>query len=136
MQNITSLQILAVVLVSIIGFAFRLGIEYYSKNEKLPDIKRIIFMFIFSMGAALLMFIFTFERNIRLSINLILIWAASFFGSVIVLGLGSIKGDFFAELFKDLLRKWLNSKSDGISKEIYENEEMSKDDEDVTNTEQ
>ena len=134
MQNINSLQIIAVMIVSVVGFAFRLGLEYYNKNEKLPNITKIIFMFIFSIGAAFLMFLYTMEKEITLSINLLLIWAASFFGSVVIVGLGSIKGDFFAELFKDFLRKWLNNKTDNKTTdyENFNNEEIP---EDVENNE-
>jgi len=115
MQNITSLQIAAVIIVSIIGFAFRLGLEYYNKKEVLPGGTKIFFMFIFSIGAAFLMFLYTLDKDIKLSINLILIWAASFFGSVVIVGLGSIKSEFFAEFFKDFIRKWANNKVNGES---------------------
>lgn len=138
MQNITSLQIIAVIIVSIVGFAFRLGLEYYNKKEKLPSFTKIFFMFIFSIGAAFLMFLYTYERQLKLTINLLLIWAASFFGSVVILGLGSIKGEFFAEIFKDLLRKWLNNKTDGTitNREISEESKMSEDEENVGDTQQ
>ncbi|MBS1776300.1 MAG: hypothetical protein JSS64_08485 [Bacteroidetes bacterium] len=110
MQNITSFQILGALVVSLIGFAFRLGIFYESK-KKLPAFMSVFFLFIFSTGCAGLAFLYVIEKEWSATLKLIPIFFASFFGSIVVTGLGEIKPDFFKELFKDFLRKWLNSKT-------------------------
>ena len=126
MQEVTSSQIISAIIVALIGFAFRLGLAY-ENDKKMPGMWNVVFLFLFSMGTGGLAFLFVIERGWTPTLKLIPIWAASFFGSMIVTGLGGIKGEFFADTFKDIIRKWVNSngkkdeKSDG---EIPTNDEM------------
>lgn len=109
MQNITSFQVISAFIVALIGFAFRMGL-YYESKKVLPNFWSAIFLFVFSVGFAALMFLWVIEKEWTATFKLIPIWISSFLGSAIIRGIGSIRADFFKEIFEDFLRKWLNSK--------------------------
>lgn len=119
MENITSLEAIAATIVALLGFVFRLGLEYQSK-QKMPKFANIFFLFFFSVGGAVLCFLYVIEKEWTATFKLFLVCASSFFGSAAINGLGSIKPNFFAELFKDFLRKLLNNdnKNDNTNGEI------------------
>lgn len=133
MESITSLEVISATIVALLGFVFRLGLEYQAK-QKMPKFASILFLFFFSIGGGMLAFLYVIEKEWTATIKLFITCTASFFGSIVITGLGSIKGDFFAELFKDFLRKWLNSKTnDNTNETIQGDEEMHEDAEDGEN---
>lgn len=133
MQNVTSFQILGALIVSLIGFAFRLGL-YYENKKKLPGFASAFFLFVFSEGCAALCFVWVIEKEWTSTFKLIPVFFASFFGSILVTGLGEIKPEFFKELAQDILRKWLNAKptnNDISNEEIQEDNPASQADRDM-----
>lgn len=109
-MQINSFQIVSALIVSVIGFAFRLGLEYEEK-KRMPNFWSFMVLFFFSFGVAALVFLWVIEKEWTPTFKLIPIWAGSFFGIMIVRGFGSIKGDFFAGLLKDWMRKWVNNEN-------------------------
>ena len=140
--QITSFQIISAVIVSLIGFVFRLGLSYEVK-KKLPNFLETAFLFFFSVGMGFMSFLFVIEKeNWTATLKLFTIAATSFFGSIIVSGLGSITPNFVAGLAKSWLKKWVNSNSNNnenngyTDSEIQGNEAMPADEEDKSNLEQ
>ncbi len=110
MESIKAYYAVAAVFAALMGWVFKIGVDYFESNKFLPW-KKSVFVFFFSFGAAAFTALYLMEKTWSMVIKLIIICASSFFGSVIITGLGSIKGEFFAELFKDFLRKKLNAET-------------------------
>lgn len=136
MQNITSFQLFGTIILSFIGFAFRLSLHYKNSNTW-PKFSMIISMFIFSMGTAGLTFLYTFEKDWAVSIKLLYIWFGSFFGTTIVSALDNLDVKFFTGIAKEIVLKIFNIKdnkngeqsSDESDGEVQETTEMSEDEE-------
>jgi len=115
----------------------------YEVKKKLPNFLETAFLFFFSVGMGFMSFLFVIEKeNWTATLKLFTIAATSFFGSIIVSGLGSITPNFVASLAKSWLRKWVNSNNNNDENngytdiEIQGDEAMSADEEDKSNLEQ
>lgn len=105
--HITNFTIAGGIIAALIGFGFRFGLEC-KELGKFPKFFDVFLLVVFSFGTASLMFLYIISKEIKIEIKLISICASSFFGSVLVPGVGAIKPSFFTAIAKDLLRKLVN----------------------------
>lgn len=127
-QNITGREVYGALIFATIGFVFRLGLIYRECRDKgkKPPFASLLFLGVFSYGSGALMFVVTVEQDWENWKKLVLIFSLSFFGNVLVPGIGGIKSSFFKKLgeslIKDIARKVLNIKNSDEEIE-YDNEE-------------
>lgn len=112
MQHIEGSQLIGWFVLALIGFSFRLGLAF-EKRQKIPSIWEVLFLGIFSFGFSALVFIWMLEKSWGVGLKMISICISSFFGSIVIRGLGSVEAKFIRSLFEDALRvmlkNWLNS---------------------------
>lgn len=111
MDAITTSQIIVSTITAIVGFSFRLGVEFEKmrNNGKRMVLWEWLLIIFFSFGTAVMIFLIVHELRVKEIYQIILVFFGSFFGVVLVRGIGGIEPDFFKEIGEDFIRKWINS---------------------------
>lgn len=97
------------------GYLCRIGL-LLEKKEKL-NFMDFFFTFVFCISSGIIMFFYSMEKDYNTYLSIVTISLASFFGSELIPGLGTINSKFFANTFKDFIRKWVNKDSNNNSNE-------------------
>lgn len=78
------------------------------ERKKKLSFANFFFTFVFSISSGIIMFFYSIEKGYSTYMSVVTISLASFFGSELIPGLGTINSKFFADTFKEFIRKWVN----------------------------